>query len=72
MAFEKDPNEIGALWMKTSSKGTEYLSGEISGVKVVCFRATKKSERGPDYRVMKSTERGDRAPRRDESEEPPF
>lgn len=36
MAFEKNPDEIGALWLKSGAKG-DYLAGEIGGVKVVCF-----------------------------------
>jgi uncharacterized protein (DUF736 family) len=62
---ERDPNELGALWEKTSSKGTKYLSGTINGVRVVCFRATKQSEKQPDWRVLKSQERG-AAPRQDD------
>lgn len=59
MAYEKDEHEIGALWLKQSAKGTEYLSGEINGVKVVCFRA-KPTEKGPSWRVLKSQPREDR------------
>ena len=57
MAFEKDENEIGCLWTKTSKKGVEFMSGTINGVEVVCFRANKKSERQPDWRVLKSQPR---------------
>lgn len=57
MPFEKDPNELGALWKKTSSAGHEYLSGTINGVDVVCFLNTKKTGKQPDYRVMKSQPR---------------
>ena len=38
----KDPNEIGALWIKQSSKG-EYMTGTIDGKKVVVFRNNKKT-----------------------------
>lgn len=54
MPFEKDPNELGALWKKTSSGGKDYLSGTVNGVDVVCFLNTKKTGKQPDYRVMKS------------------
>lgn len=55
MAFEKNPDEIGALWLKTGSKG-EYMTGTINNVKVVCFPA-KTSDRGPTWRVLKSKPR---------------
>jgi hypothetical protein len=55
MAYEKNPDEMGALWAKQGPKGP-YLTGEIAGVKVVCF-PVKPSERGPAWRVMKSQPR---------------
>ena len=61
MPFEKDENEIGALWAKTSAKGNEFMSGTIDGMDVVCFRNTKKtSEKQPDWRVLKSKPRESR------------
>jgi hypothetical protein len=59
MPFEKNPDEIGALWAKNGAKGP-YLTGEINGVKVVCF-AAKPTEKGPAWRVMKSKPMGERA-----------
>jgi hypothetical protein len=56
MPYEKDPNELGALWLKTGRKG-EYLTGEIGGVKVVCFPVEKRSEKSPAWRVLKSKPR---------------
>ncbi len=56
MAFEKNPDELGALWTKTSSKGT-YMTGEIDGVKVVVFAAKKTSDKSPDWRVLKARPR---------------
>ena len=50
MAYEKNPDELGALWAKESSKGP-YLTGEINGVKVVCFRNDRKTGKQPDWRV---------------------
>ena len=55
MAFEKNPDELGALWLKSGAKG-DYMTGEIAGVKVVCFPA-KPSTNGPAWRVMKSKPR---------------
>ena len=60
MAFEKNPDEIGALWLKSGAKG-DYLTGEIGGVKVVCFAAKRTSEKSPAWRVLKSKPR-DAAP----------
>ena len=63
MAFEKDPNEIGALWVKTSASGKDYMTGNIDGIgPVVVFRA-KPSEKGPAWRVLKSKPKDDAAPR---------
>lgn len=70
-AYEKSPDEIGALWAKTSAKG-EYLSGEINGVRVVCFRAQKKSEKSPDWRVLKAQPRAEGQRHVVTDEEPPF
>lgn len=52
MAYE---NELGALWHKTGAKG-DYMTGEIGGVKVVCFPA-KPSDKGPAWRVLESKPR---------------
>ena len=53
----KDPNEIGALWLKEGSKGP-YMTGTINDVKVVVFRNDKRgSEKAPDWRVLKSKPR---------------
>jgi len=51
----KDPNQIGALWLKEKN-GHKYLSGIIDGIgPVVVFHNKKKqSEKSPDYRILKS------------------
>ena len=56
MAYEKDPNEIGALWMKEGRKG-KYLTGEVNGVKVVCFGVKSDNPKAPTFRVLKSQPR---------------
>ena len=61
MAYEKDPNELGCLWAKTSARG-EYFTGsiEIDGVKhaIVVFKNTsKRSDKAPDWRILKSQPR---------------
>ena len=51
---EKNPDELGALWVKSSERG-DYMTGVINGEKVVVFRNTKKSsDKQPDWRVLKS------------------
>jgi uncharacterized protein (DUF736 family) len=58
---ERDPNEIGALWLKTSPKGQPYMSGKIDGKAVVIFKNKKKTnEKHPDYRVLLSKPRENR------------
>lgn len=54
--MEKDPNEIGALWLKTGQKG-DYMTGQINGVGVVCFKVLSKSEKAPLWRVLKAQKR---------------
>jgi hypothetical protein len=60
MPYEKDPNELGALWTKSGAKG-DYMTGDITvngeTIKVVCFRAQKRGEKSPDWRVLKSVPR---------------
>lgn len=56
MAFQKDENEIGALWRHEGRNG-EYFTGTINGVKVVCFAAKKTSDKSPAFRVLKSKPR---------------
>lgn len=61
--MSKDPNEIGALWKKTSAKGTVFLSGVIDGKNVVAFEnKDKRSEKQPDYRVLLSRPRPESEP----------
>lgn len=55
--MERDPSELGALWLKESARG-DYMTGTINGVKVVCFRNDRKSaDNQPDWRVLKSKPR---------------
>jgi hypothetical protein len=66
MAFEKDPDEIGALWLKSGAKG-DYMTGtiEVNGgernggetLRVVCFLTKKTSDKSPMWRVLKSKPR---------------
>lgn len=62
MAYEKNPDELGALWLKSGAKG-EYMTGEIGGVKVFCTPTKSDNPKAPAWRVMKSKprEQGDRA-----------
>lgn len=62
MPYEKDDSEIGALWAKTSRNGTEFLSGTINGVEVVCFRSKSQSPKAPAWTVLKSKPRDGGAP----------
>ncbi len=56
--YEKDPNELGALWIKTGPKG-EWMSGTINGQPVVAFRNDRKVDgsKAPDWRVMRPRRR---------------
>lgn len=66
MPFEKDPNDIGALWIKTGRKG-EYMTGTITingeVIKIVAFPNTRKAnEKHPDWRLLKSVPKEDVQP----------
>lgn len=58
--YKKDENERGALWEKTSAKGT-YFTGTIDGEPCVIFKNTNKKEgsNAPDWRVLKPTPKAD-------------
>lgn len=53
---EKNPDEIGALWLKSSERG-EYMTGTVNGQAVVVFRNDRKTGNQPDWRVLKSKPR---------------
>lgn len=51
-------NELGALWIKRGNKG-EYMTGNIVindiATPIVCFtNQNKKSDRHPDWRILRS------------------
>ena len=53
-------DKIGALWLKSSSKG-EYFSGEVNGQKIVVFaNGYKQSDKHPDWVIYKSKPREER------------
>ncbi len=54
----KDPDELGALWIKSSAKG-EYMTGTINGQPVVVFANSRKEpgSKQPDWRVLKAKPR---------------
>lgn len=63
MPFEKDPDEIGALWTKSGRKG-DYFTGsiEMNGEKhaIVIFpNGNKRSDKSPDFRILKAKRRED-------------
>lgn len=64
MPFERDPNEVGCLWEKTSGRGT-YMTGTIGGQPVVVFRNDRKAagSKAPDWKVLKPKPK---APARDD------
>lgn len=58
MPFEKDPDEIGALWIRSGSKG-DFLSGTINGQDVICFRSKSSNPKAPAWHVKKSKPKED-------------
>lgn len=59
---QRNPDELGALWIKSGAKG-EYMTGTINGVAVVLFKNDRKEEgsKQPDWRVLKSKPKEERA-----------
>jgi hypothetical protein len=60
MPFERDPDDLGALWEKSSAKGT-YMTGKIGDQAVVIFKNDRKAagSKAPDWRVMRPRKRGE-------------
>lgn len=60
MSGSNNPDELGALWEKTSARGV-YMTGTINGQSVVLFRNERKApgSKQPDWRVLKSKPKGD-------------
>ena len=56
MAYEKNPDDLGALWVKSGAKG-DYMTGSINGVGVVCFPNKSDNPKAPAWRVLKSKPR---------------
>lgn len=54
MLANQNPDELGALWEKTSARGV-YMTGVINGQPVVLFHNDKTpGSKQPDWRVLKS------------------
>lgn len=53
MPFERQPDEIGSLWERDGARG-RYMTGEIAGVKVICFLVGSENPKAPTWRVLKS------------------
>lgn len=62
--YQKNPDEMGCLWEKSSARGETFMTGivEVGSEKipVVLFRTKeKKSEKSPDWRILKSKPKED-------------
>lgn len=61
---DRSVNELGAIWLKTSQKGTKYYSGKIvidgREIYINMFKNTKKTPGSnlPDWRIVESTYQG--------------
>jgi hypothetical protein len=67
MSGEKNPDELGALWIKTGGKG-EYMTGTINGVAIVVFRNDRKAagSKAPDWRILKARPKSETSARVDD------
>jgi len=61
--FKKPEDEIGALWIKTSSQGREYFTGDVNGERIIVFRNDRKEpgSKRPDFSIRKAKPRPDDA-----------
>jgi hypothetical protein len=56
------------LWVKESASGTTFMSGSVTcpacthDQRIVVFSTPKKSDKSPDYRILKSQPRDGSAP----------
>lgn len=57
--MNKNPDELGALWLKDGAKGP-YMTGEIAGVKVFVVPNRSENANAPTWRVLKSKPREER------------
>lgn len=69
---QKNPDEIGALWSRSGTKGM-YMTGnvQINGVvhEIVCFtNDRKKNEKQPDWRILKSRPKGEKSQSADDQD----
>ena len=69
----RNADELGALWMKRTTKNDVYFTGSISldggatKTKIVVFKnGHKKADTHPDYRILLSRPKGETAPRQDD------
>lgn len=46
--------KLGALWIKRSGKGMDYMSGKLGEQRVVVFKVREKRDGGPDFEIFKS------------------
>jgi len=55
--MEQENRKIGALWHKSGSRG-DFMSGELiineQKVPIVVFKRDKRSEKEPDWDILKS------------------
>ncbi len=58
---KKNPDELGALWLKDGAKGP-YMTGTINGQAVVCFKNKSDNPKAPAWRVLKSRPKADVQP----------
>lgn len=65
MSDQQQNDELGALWLKESKKGTKYMSGKIEvggeAISIVIFKNNKKKETHPDYRILRSDSKSEQS-----------
>lgn len=66
MPFERDPNELGVLWEKSSARGP-FFTGTLNGEPIVVFKNDRKQpgSKAPDWRILKAKPKGEAKPSSD-------
>lgn len=55
----RDPSHLGSLWAKRGPSGNLYFTGTIEGIGpvVVFANSRKRSEKSPDWRILRAQTR---------------
>lgn len=57
----ENERKLGVLWEKESKEGKQFLSGLLKigeeEIRIVCFKVEKRTEKSPDWEILKSLDK---------------